>query len=202
MNKILFKQKRRQISSEECKFDLKDELPLLFEAFGHGASLFEQEVVQTPPEARIRGFEASLLNAKMVQTIQRYFPDNWKYGKYRRFVINVNGYVVLLKKLDKYDRPMNIKTKHSEAIGHQLQLSLFDDSNFNAESPILFFGYKKNKFGEISEPKLVYIDDNKAMWTLAENDLPSKKSIVLGEKSTSERKTVTIRQEVKKKRTS
>ena len=139
-------QKRRLASFEGCKLDLKEELPLLFKAFYEAFTAYEREVVQTPPVARARGFEASLLNSKMIQSIQSNFPINWKFGKYKRFTLRIKGYIVLFKKFDNKGLPMNIKTKSVTAISQQLSLPLFDEASFVAE-PILFFGYRKDQPG-------------------------------------------------------
>ena len=121
--------------------------------------------MQTPPEARMRGFEAHLLNVKTIQSIQQYFSRDWKTGKYGRFMLYVKGYIILFKKLNKNDMPMNIRTKMTDSIENQLQGRLFQDDE-DPTAPILFFGYKKNQFGELVDPKLVYIDENKVKWAI------------------------------------
>lgn len=163
--------RRRLASLEGCKMDLEKHLKEMFLAFKEALKNYNKELIQTPPQARARAFEASLLNSKMIASIQNHFPNYWKFGKYKRFILRLEGYMVLFKKLNKSDKPMNIKTKIVSAINSQLSLSLFDDQTF-VQDPILFFGYQKNKFGDISEPKLVYIDHNQVQWTITENDLP------------------------------
>lgn len=162
--------KRRAVSLEECRLELKEELPLLFKAFKEAFMSYEKEVVMTRPEARARAFEASLLNSKMIESIQNHFPNKWKFAKYKRFVLNVSGFVILFKKLNGKDMPMNIKTQAVNAISNQLTLPLF--STFGTmENPILFFGYRKDKTGNIFDPKLVYIDEGKVKWTITSNDV-------------------------------
>jgi hypothetical protein len=157
--------KRRIASKKECEFDLKNELMLMFQAFYTAQTNYEQEVRQTPPQARARGFEASLLNSKMIQSVQQYFPEDWKFGKYKRFTLRINGYIILFKKFNKNGLPMNIKTKSVNAITNQQTLSLFDDSTMVYE-PILFFGYEKNKIGEINNPRLIYLDEEQVKWVI------------------------------------
>lgn len=159
--------KRRIASKNECKIDLKEELPVLFEAFANAHKTFEYEIRQTPPQARARGFEASLLNSKMIQSIQEFFPENWKFGKYKRFTLRVNGYLVLFKKFNKKGMPMNIKTQRTDAISNQQVMSLFDDSTLVYE-PILFFGYEKSRIGEILNPRLIYIDESQVKWIITD----------------------------------
>jgi hypothetical protein len=168
--------KRKLASLDGCKFDLEKELPMLFKAFNEAFSSYEKEIIQTPPEARARGFEASLLNSKMIQSIQGNFPINWKFGRYKRFTLRIKGYIVLFKKFDNRGLPMNIKTKSADAISQQLSFSLFDDSTFVAE-PILFFGYRKDTLGNVLEPKLVYIDEEKVRWNITEQDIAKTKTI-------------------------
>lgn len=173
LEKILEPPKKRRLASEMgCKKDLENELPKLFEAFKMAFTDYEREVVQTPPSARARGFEASLLNSKMINSVQTVFPREWKFGKYKRFTLRVNGYIVLFKKLNSKDKPMNIKTNSVSAISNQLSMSLFDESTFTTE-PILFFGYRKDRLGQITDPKLVYIDENKVQWTITEDEVKS-----------------------------
>jgi hypothetical protein len=136
--------------------------------------MFNGEIISTPPEARARTFEAVLLNSKMIQCAQKNFPDNWKYGKYRRFILRVKGYNILFKKLDRNNRPMNIKTIFSEAINNQKQLELFDDSSGVTE-PVIFFGYKKDRFGVINDPKIVYIDEDKLKWIVSSESISKNK---------------------------
>jgi hypothetical protein len=173
--------KRRLATEKGAKFDLKEELPLMFKAFKEAHELYESEIIQTPPLARGRGFEASLLNSKMLQCIQKYFPNNWKFGKYKRFTLRVNGYIILFKKLDKNNMPMNIKTNSVRAISQQLSLPLFSEASY-VEEPILFFGYKKNSVGVISDPKLVYLDENRIQWIVTLDNITIDKTKQLPKK--------------------
>ncbi len=168
--------KRRLASLEGCQNDLKNELLLMFSAFYGALKNYQAEVVQTPIEARARGFEASLLNSKMIQSIQEHFPKNWKFGKYKRFTLRLNGYIILFKKFNKKGLPMNIKTKSVTAISQQLSIPLFDDTTFVAE-PILFFGYSKDSFGRIINPKLVYIDEDQVKWEINRDNISTTKTI-------------------------
>jgi hypothetical protein len=176
-------EKRRIISKDECLFDLKDELIRMFYAYYEAITRFEHEVSLTRKGARARGFEASLLNSKMIESIQDNFPVNWTFGKYKRFILKVKGYVVLFKKLNKHSMPMNIRTKNVDSIANQLKLALFQGDNFNVD-PIVFFGYKKDAWGQICEPQLVYIDENQVRWTINEgnlNAISAKTDVTLGE---------------------
>lgn len=161
--------KRKIASPEGTQSDLQHELPLLFEAFYKAVNDFERELVQTPIEARARGLEASLLNSKVLYRVQQQFPENWKFSKYKRFVLRINGYNILVKKLNSRNMPMNIKTKSSEAINFQLSLPLFDV--LDVTEPIIYFGYKKDRFGNIVDPKLVYVDEGNVSWTITESQL-------------------------------
>jgi hypothetical protein len=171
MIKDLKRQGKRKLATfDGVKFDLKNALELMFKAFHEANEMYEKEIIQTPPLARARGFEASLLNSKMIQCIQKYFPENCRFGRYKRFILRVNGYIILFKKLDKKNRPMNIKTKLVNAISNQLTLSLFNDTTY-VQEPILYFGYNKDKIGNISEPKLVYLDEDRIKWEITANDI-------------------------------
>lgn len=162
--------KRRLALKKTCKIELKKELNSMFEAFADACANYEAELRLTPPESRARGFEASLLNSKMIQSIRSHFPNSCRFGRYKRFILNVKGYIILFKKLNSKGLPMNIKTRTSGAITKQLSLSLFGPDTYVAD-PILFFGYQKNKFGQILSPKLVYVDEDKVRWTITYEDL-------------------------------
>jgi hypothetical protein len=162
--------RKRIINAKECQYDLRESLEKLFTAFWNAVRNYEKEIIQTPFEARCRGFEASLLNSKLIQSIQFVFKDDWKFGKYKRFMLRINGYILFFKKLNGKDMPMNIPTRFSSFIQNQEQGHLFDIYD-NGTEPILFFGYNKSRFGEIINPKLVYIDENKVRWAIDENNI-------------------------------
>ena len=155
--------RKRIINAKECEYELRESLEKLFDAFWNAVRNYEKEVIQTPFTARCRGFEASLLNSKIIQSVQSVFKDDWTFGKYKRFMLRVNGYIMLFKKLNSKNMPMNVPTRFSSSIQNQEQGYLFDMYD-NGTEPILFFGYNKSRFGEIINPKLVYIDENKVRW--------------------------------------
>lgn len=168
--KINFNSRKRKLASlEGTNVDLKNDLPKLFTAFYEAVKDFEAEIAFTPLEARARGLEASLLNSKVLHRIQQQFPFDWKFCKYKRFVLRIRGYNLLVKMLNSKNMPMNIMTKNSMAINTQLSLPLFED--FEVDDPILYFGYKKNKLGFVTDPKLVYIDEGKVNWTISESNV-------------------------------
>jgi PP-loop superfamily ATP-utilizing enzyme len=195
---------RKVTSNQQCKDELKYELPILFDCFKSAVNAFEKEIRQTPPDARVRNLEATLLNSKMIQSVREKFSDSCYFGKYKRFILRINGYIVLFKKLDKNGLPMNIKTKASNAISNQLTLPLFEEDSAEFE-PILFFGYQKNEVGEIFNPRLTYIKDDKIKWVINEQHIETKdttdSSISVVEK---ERETISpkIKPGVKKKKAS
>lgn len=166
------RKRKRIINKKECEYDLKEVLLPLFEAYYEALKMYNKEVVQTPPSARPRAFEANLLLAKLIQCVQNHFGSDLKRGKYGRLMLTVNGYIIFFKKLDKNNMPMNIRTVLSDSIENQLQGSLFED-DYDGTSPILFFGYKKDSLGLFVQPKLVYIDEGKVCWEINENNLNS-----------------------------
>lgn len=177
MTKILsifdLHKRKRVINANECKFDLQIYMPILFESFTEALHNFSNEIVFTPVESRCRGFEASLLNSKIIQSVRaRFDSKHARFVKYGRFILNIGGYVILFKKLDKYNRPMNIRTKSTSNIQNQFAGNLFDESD-DGSQPILYFGYHKDSFGVIKDPQLVYIDDNRVRWTITEDDIES-----------------------------
>lgn len=188
--------KRRIAKLDTCLIELQDELQLIFQAYDEACSSYNLEIVFTPPQARCRGFEASLFNSKMIQAIQKHFPLDWHFGKYKRFILTKKGYLVLFKKFDNKGYPMNIRTKFVENINLQLTGSLFEGLGY-VEEPILYFGYKKDNLGRIINPQIVYIDEYKIKWVINEADIVSNKSII-SEKASQEIATPKLRV-VKKK---
>lgn len=161
--------KRRQVSKDECLFDLKKELPRVFKAFNRGVKKYNKVSSMFNPESKVR-FDASVLNTSIVESLQDEFSNNWKWGKYKRFILRLNDYIFLVKKLNQNNMPMNIKTKHVNTISNQLSLPMFN-SDVYQDDPILFFGYKVDRMGEIISPQVVYIDENKVKWIVSENDV-------------------------------
>lgn len=111
--------RKRIINAKECEYELRESLEKLFDAFWNAVRNYEKEVIQTPFTARCRGFEASLLNSKIIQSVQSVFKDDWTFGKYKRFMLRVNGYIMLFKKLNSKNMPMNVPTRFSSSIQNQ-----------------------------------------------------------------------------------
>ena len=104
-------QKRRIITAKECKQDLKNHLEMIFRSVENGINGYNEVSSLFPVTARARALEANVLNSKIIESIQNSFPEYWRFGKYRRFVLRINGYNILFKKLNNKDLPMNIRTK-------------------------------------------------------------------------------------------
>jgi len=190
--------KRKIVSAKECKHDLKPHLELLFYAVDQGIDKYNQILSLFPVESRARALEANILNSKIIEAIQGSFSENWKFGKYRRFILRVNGYNILFKKLKNNDMPMNVRTKHVEAIENQYQLSLFENTSFSEViEPIVFLGYKKDKWGTIIDTKLVYIDEGEIKWTISQSDITEEKNIVINPLSTNQPQ-ISVRPQIRK----
>ena len=72
--------------------------------------------------------------------------------------------------------PMNIKTKHVNTISNQLSLPMFDSEVYQ-DDPILFFGYKVDRMGEIVSPQVVYIDESQVKWIVTEDDVTTTETL-------------------------
>ncbi|MCG8206013.1 hypothetical protein [Tenacibaculum finnmarkense] len=167
--------KRRQVSKDEFLLDLKSELPKIFKAFNIGIKKFNKVSSMFSPDSKVR-FDASVLNTSIVESLQVEFSSDWKWGKYKRFILRLSDYIFLVKKLNNNNMPMNIKTKHVNTISNQLSLPMFDNEVYQ-DDPILFFGYKIDRMGEIVSPEVVYIDENQVKWIVAENDVIAIKTL-------------------------
>jgi hypothetical protein len=155
---------------KECKSLLKEVLPKIFKAFKKAKELYDNEISLTPFYARTERHDANTFNVKMIQALYSIFPENIIDVKYGRKALRINGYIIFIKKLDAHDMPMNIPTKISEQLKHQNLGELFPEDD-NGRETILFFGYKKDNFGDFVNPRLVYIDGNHRMWSIIENEI-------------------------------
>lgn len=149
---------------------MREILSLIFTAYYEAVKMFNEEISKTPIEYRTRGLEASYFNSKLNQCIGKVLGDALKRGKYGRRFLYKNGYIILFKKLKSNNMPMNIPTRLTEAIRNQKMGNLFGDDENGCE-PILFFGYTKSKFGEICNPRIVYIDEEHVKWMIDESTI-------------------------------
>lgn len=189
--------KRRQISREECLLDLKKDLPKFFLAFNKAVKKYNKVASMFNPNSKVR-FDASVLNTSIVESLQNEFSNNWKWGKYKRFILKLEEYMFLVKKFNNSNKPMNIKTKHVNTISNQLSLSLFDNDVYQ-DDPILFFGYKIDRMGEIFSPQIVYIDEDRVNWIVTENDVTAAETLFESNKSTKSVKVSVKEQLVRRK---
>lgn len=189
--------KRRQISREECLLDLKKDLPKFFLAFNKAVKKYNKVASMFNPNSKVR-FDASVLNTSIVESLQNEFSNNWKWGKYKRFILKLEEYMFLVKKFNNSNKPMNIKTKHVNTISNQLSLSLFDNDVYQ-DDPILFFGYKIDRMGEIFSPQIVYIDEDQVNWIVTENDVTAAETLFESNKSTKSVKVSVKEQLVRRK---
>lgn len=155
-------EKRKRISKKEALELLKDCYEDIFKAYYNGLANYNEEVNMTIPEARTR-LVGPLLNAKMTESFILAFPENWSKGKYGRIIFRWNGVLMLIKKLNKNDKPSYIPTILSDSIVNQYQLPLFPDDE-GKEEPILIFGYTKDSYGQLIDPRIVLYDDG-VQWT-------------------------------------
>lgn len=165
-------QKRRIVTDKECERDLKGFLIKLFHGVNNGVDKFNIYRSYFKQSSKVRGNDASNLNTSIIESLQDTFQDNWRWGKYKRFILRINSYTFFVKKLSKSGMPMNVKTKYSSCIFNQEQVSLFNDIRFGAmEDPIIYIGYEVDRYGEIKNLRLVYIDEGQVKWTIKEEDI-------------------------------
>lgn len=154
---------------------LKEELCTLFKVYKEACSLYEKEIVETPPDARLRGFWSKADEYKIGTMCTKYFPFNWKIGKHGRFMLRINGYIILFKKLNRKNMPMHIDSsissyRKSNARYLVCKKRWLYRTNF-------IFGYQKDKFGELQSPKLVYIDEFKFKWEITSADIAVRQQV-------------------------
>jgi hypothetical protein len=163
--------KRVLAVNETCKVELKNEIQLLYKAYEKALTKSSTVLSMLPVHSRSRTLEASIIQSCFAESLIENFPEKAFFGKYRRLILRVNGYLILFKKLNKKGYPMNIKTVNVQSILNQNQvLDLFSESDYNDE-PILYFGYQKNRFGEYVNPQLIYIDEAEVKFSIVETDV-------------------------------
>ena len=155
-------EKRKRITKNEALELLKVCYKDIFKAYYVGLANYNEEVNMTIPEARTR-LVGPLLNAKITESFILAFPENWSKGKYGRIIFRWNGVLMLIKKLDKNDKPSYIPTILSDSIVNQYQQSLFPGDE-GKEEPILMFGYTKDSLGQLVNPRIVLYDGG-VQWT-------------------------------------
>lgn len=163
--------KRVLAVNETCKVELKKDIQLLYKAYDEALIKTSKVLSIIPIHSRSRILEASVIQSCFAESLMNNFPNKALYGRYRRLILRLKGYLILFKKLDKKGYPMNTKTKNVQSILNQnLTLDLFSESDYNDE-PILYFGYQKNRIGEYINPKLIYIDEGEIKFTIDEADI-------------------------------
>ena len=169
-----------------------------FYAFENAKEKFGSTMKLFPPQARSRGFEASVFQTCLLGELQKAFPEKWKFWKYKRFVITFCGHSFLFKKLNKKGMPMNIKTNANESIINQMQTQLFDPTDY--ENPIVFFGWEKSKSGGLINPHFVYIDEGQIRWELRKDELTSLNTPIILVPNETERLLPKVKEQSKRKK--
>lgn len=162
-----------------CRLELDEVLNDLFRGFENVLDKTNEVLKQFEPQDRARVLEASIIQTFQANEIFKRFSNKAFYGKYRRLILNVNGYIILFKKLNKKGYPMNIKTQNIQDILNQQQtLQLFTDTDY-ADEPILYFGYQKNRIGEYVNPSLVYIDEGEIKFKIGREEFNSGMNAII-----------------------
>ncbi|UPZ35537.1 hypothetical protein MUB18_15650 [Sphingobacterium sp. PCS056] len=162
--------KRSLAVLEACKLELKKELGELHKTFSQALEKTQEVMMNFPPMSRSRSLEASIMQSFFAEMLFENFGDKAFYGKYKRLILNIKGYLILFKKLNSKGMPMNIYTSNVQGIMSQnMTLDLFSSSNYN-DARILYFGYQKNKIGEYINPQLLYIDEGNVVFSIALED--------------------------------
>ncbi|WP_408961060.1 hypothetical protein [Myroides odoratimimus] len=165
--------KRRLITEDELKIELRSELLRLFEVFKESVEMYNKSFLPLVMVGQmVRNFEATSFNQCLVTNAFKKFPKGCAFGKYAKFSLRLsNGVIIQFKKLNGKGMPMNIKTINVDNVNNQLALDLFGDQNLY--DPILYFGYKKDRIGQFVDPQIVYIDEGKIVFSMTEEQLNS-----------------------------
>ena len=191
---------KRKIAKKETFLADCSELVIsqFFTAFHKAKVSFKKIMSNNLPNSRSRGFEASTFQTCIIGELQKAFPSDWKFWKYKRFALSLNKHSFLIKKLDNKGMPMNIKTNANNSILNQVQTLIFDPTAY--ENPIIFFGWQKNKFGDLINPHFVYIDEEKIQWRLYEKELTSVTIPTISVPNSNDRLLPKVKEQSKKKK--
>lgn len=175
--------KRQTFSKEDAVELLRQYAVQIFSAFDVALEKYNVEIQQTSPLARVR-LDSQLLHAKITDSFIDTFPENTIVGKYRRIIFryvgNNNKCQLIIKKLSKLGRPSYISTRLSNTILSQGQCELFDGDESAKREPLLIFGYTKDRYGNLTNPRIVYFDEE-PIWEIVPSDfaatLPNMDSV-------------------------
>ena len=141
-------------------------IPTIMRIYKECINLYNVRIQEFIPEVRTR-FDAVLFNTLLAQMFIQQFPDKYRKGRYGRLIFRWEGLQMIIKKLNSNNKPSYVPTILSDSIMNQMSIPLFEDDN--ALEPILIFGYSKDKYGTISNPRIVYYDGS-PQWEINESD--------------------------------
>lgn len=157
-------EKRRFLDKKDAEELLKPYLPDMFKAYEEGLSGYNNVIRQFNP-LFTKKIDSGILNSMISGSFYEVFPDNLVKARYGRVIFRWEGVQIMIKKLNQSGKPSYVPTLLSESIMNQEQASLFKGDELAQSEPLLFFGYTKDKNGEIMNPRLVYYD-GEVKWTI------------------------------------
>lgn len=152
------------MDKKEAEELLKPYLSDMFKAYEKGLAGYNHVIRQLNPLFTSK-IDSGILNSKITESFYEAFPDNLVKGKYGRVIFRWECVQIMIKKLNHSGKPSYVPTLLSESIMNQEQASLFKDDEAARSEPLLFFGYTRDKYGEVINPRLVYYD-GEVKWTI------------------------------------
>ena len=124
------------------------------------AALASKEVIlKTPPSHQNRNFKPNTWNSNIQGAMIEEFPGNSGFCKGRRFYVEINGFRLFFKKVDRKLKPQNIVTKAVKMYDKQLS------DNTEDTSPITFIGYQvSSTYTELTGVYAVHIINGTIEW--------------------------------------
>ena len=157
-------EKRRFLDKKDAEELLKPYLSDMFKAYEEGLIGYNNVIRNFNPLFTKR-IDSGILNSMISGSFYEVFPDNYVNAKYGRVIFRWEGVQIMIKKLNHDGKPSYVPTLLSESIMNQEQATLFKGDEQAQSEPLLFFGYTKDKNGEITNPRLVYYD-GEVKWTI------------------------------------
>ena len=91
--------KRVLAVNETCKVELKKDIQLLYKAYEEALIKTSKVLSIIPIHSRSRILEASVIQSCFAESLMNNFPNKALYGRYRRLILRLKGYLILFKKL-------------------------------------------------------------------------------------------------------
>lgn len=152
---------------------MNDHLPVIVDIIENAFEKMQNELNGRSPSYKNHLSKSIRVNEQIKGRITDEYGKLVRSAGPNRFGLFIEGYLVLFKKLDKYGRPSNIKTRYSQLLKMQGRI------NFPGEPEIIYIGYVSDPgFDYIKKISAVKLDDQEVIWSTNLRTLVSKALVI------------------------